>query len=146
MLYTLIVGVPRLETMCYFGCISVLASYVVFMTFFPASLALVLEVCPCDTTDSDLDFSNLARGLLEEETKKPNPVIERVKIIMALGLVVVHFHSRFFSNMTGLTFGFDKTGSVEDGNADEDIEMVPLPRYLLWTVFNLTIDQVLSLP
>ena len=39
-------GVRRLEMISYFGCMSILASYLVFMTFFPASLALVLEVRP----------------------------------------------------------------------------------------------------
>lgn len=29
---------------CCFGCMSIMANYLVFMTFFPASLALVLEV------------------------------------------------------------------------------------------------------
>ena len=41
-LYT--IGVRQLEIVCCFGCISLLANYVVFMTFFPASLALILEV------------------------------------------------------------------------------------------------------
>lgn len=37
-------GVPQLEIMCCFGCMSVLANYFVFMTFFPACVSLVLEV------------------------------------------------------------------------------------------------------
>ena len=37
-------GVKRLETMCCFGCLSVLANYLAFMTFYPACLALILEV------------------------------------------------------------------------------------------------------
>ena len=40
----LFVGVPQFETICCFGCMSLIANYLVFMTFFPASLALVLEV------------------------------------------------------------------------------------------------------
>lgn len=39
-------GVPQLEIMCCFGCMSVLANYFVFMTFFPACVSLVLEVRP----------------------------------------------------------------------------------------------------
>lgn len=35
---------PQLEIMCCFGCMSVLANYFVFMTFFPACVSLVLEV------------------------------------------------------------------------------------------------------
>lgn len=37
-------GVPQLETMCCFGCLSVIANYLAFMTFYPACLTLVLEV------------------------------------------------------------------------------------------------------
>jgi len=40
----LIAGVPQLEIMCCFGCMSVLANYFVFLTFFPACVSLVLEV------------------------------------------------------------------------------------------------------
>uniref|UniRef100_A0A9J8AGP3 3-hydroxy-3-methylglutaryl coenzyme A reductase n=1 Tax=Cyprinus carpio carpio TaxID=630221 RepID=A0A9J8AGP3_CYPCA len=36
-------GVRQLEIMCGFGCMSVLANYFVFMTFFPACVSLVLE-------------------------------------------------------------------------------------------------------
>ena len=47
---TLVIGVgtlsgqKRLETMCCFGCLSVVANYLAFMTFYPACLALILEV------------------------------------------------------------------------------------------------------
>ena len=37
-------GVRQLETMCCFGCMSVIANYLAFMTFYPACLALFLEV------------------------------------------------------------------------------------------------------
>ncbi|PIO22497.1 hypothetical protein AB205_0152360, partial [Aquarana catesbeiana] len=36
-------GVRQLEIMCCFGCMSVLANYFAFMTFFPACVSLVLE-------------------------------------------------------------------------------------------------------
>ena len=39
-----LLGVRQLEIMCCFGCMSVLANYFVFMTFFPACVSLVLEV------------------------------------------------------------------------------------------------------
>ncbi len=143
------VGVPKFETVCCFGCISIAASYLVFMTFFPASLALVLEVCPHDPSNSGWHLDNLARDMQEEEvTKKPNPVAQRVKIIMALGLTVVHMHS-WISSFTGWHFVFPS--SVEEkevatgqeaGLAKEDMEMVPLHSYLYWKLFNLTIDQV----
>ncbi|KAK8395425.1 hypothetical protein O3P69_006222 [Scylla paramamosain] len=37
-------GVSRLEQMCAFACMSILVNYIVFMTFFPACLSLILEV------------------------------------------------------------------------------------------------------
>ncbi len=143
---------------------SIIASYLVFMTFFPASLALVLEVCPHDPSNAGWHLDNLARELQEEETKKPNPVAQRVKIIMALGLSVVHLHSRFLSSVTGLTFGFGSmslesssssssssgelmvdAGAREGGEGGGDsgeMEFVPLPYYLWWKLFNLSFDQV----
>ena len=62
------------------------------MTFFPASLALASEVCPSSsTTPSDSLLSEVGG-----RTKKgTNPVIQQVKIIMALGLIVVHLHRLF---------------------------------------------------
>ncbi len=127
---------------------SIIASYLVFMTFFPASLALVLEVCPHDPSNSGWHLDNLARDMQEEETKKSNPVAQRVKIIMSLGLAVVHLHSRFLSSVTGWSFGFDWTQESEGGSdggetsLSGEMEVVPLPQYLWWKAFHLTVDQV----
>ena len=161
---------------CWFGAMSIIANYVVFMTFFPASLSLVMEVesasslpsppppsplvhlvllplppqvCPYDPTSTTWQLDELARDLQEEEEqKKPNPVVQRVKIIMALGLCVVHLHGWFLSGITGLSFGFaPQTEGAElpeekvSPTADE-IEKVPLQEYLLWKAFNLSGDQV----
>lgn len=90
---------------------------------------------------------------MQEEERKPNPVVQRVKVIMALGLLVVHLHSRFFSTVTGLSFGLgsaeDEGSSLgregEEGSSDigeGGIEKVPLQEYLWWKVFNLSVDQV----
>lgn len=43
-IFVSLTGVRQLEIMCCFGCLSVLANYFVFMTFFPACVSLVLEV------------------------------------------------------------------------------------------------------
>ena len=37
-------GARRLEIVCWFGAMSIIANFVVFMTFFPAALSLVMEV------------------------------------------------------------------------------------------------------
>lgn len=37
-------GVRRLEIQCCFACLGVIVNYIVFMTFYPACLSLILEV------------------------------------------------------------------------------------------------------
>ena len=112
---------------------SAVVNYLVFMTFYPACLALVLEVINqylllCNFSLFDLtiryylswQLSNKAEsndgvdGFIEPAThsdngqnkwqhqvkllkqmmamEQPNPVVQRVKLIMAAGLMVVHAH------------------------------------------------------
>jgi len=40
----MLAGVRRLEVLCCFACMSAIVNYVVFMTFYPACLSLILEV------------------------------------------------------------------------------------------------------
>ncbi|XP_008323749.1 3-hydroxy-3-methylglutaryl-coenzyme A reductase-like [Cynoglossus semilaevis] len=95
-------GVPQLEIMCCFGCMSVLANYVVFMTFFPACVSLVLELSRESREGRPVwQLSHFARVLAEEEDNKPNPVTQRVKIIMSLGLALVHAHTRLAAENPG---------------------------------------------
>lgn len=148
-------GVRQLEMMCCFGCMSIIANYLVFMTFFPASLALVLEVCPTDPSNPTWHLDELARSMHEEDRSKPNPVVQRVKVIMALGLCVVHLHSRFLSDVTGLSFGLPSSASPAteeellltpggEGPGEGEIDKIPLQEYLLWKMFNLSIDQLIT--
>lgn len=69
-----------METMCCFGCLSVVANYFAFMTFYPACLALILETSQSVRERSIM--APIAAILQEEEDKKPNPVTQRVKMIM----------------------------------------------------------------
>ena len=73
-------GLKQLETMCCFGCLSVVANYFAFMTFYPACLALTLETS--QTLRDKSSIWHMAAILQEEEDKKPNPVVQRVKMIM----------------------------------------------------------------
>ncbi|KAM9794788.1 3-hydroxy-3-methylglutaryl-coenzyme A reductase-like isoform X1 [Syngnathus typhle] len=96
-------GVPQLEIMCCFGCMSVLANYVVFMTFFPACVSLVLELSMESREGRPIwQLSHFAHVLAEEEHNKPNPVTQRVKLIMSLGLALVHAHARLAAEGPGL--------------------------------------------
>ncbi|KAJ8396539.1 hypothetical protein AAFF_G00016050 [Aldrovandia affinis] len=91
-------GVRQLEIMCCFGCMSVLANYFVFMTFFPACVSLVLELSRESREGHPIwKLSHFARVMEEEEDNKPNPVTQRVKMIMSLGLVLVHAHNRWIA-------------------------------------------------
>lgn len=103
-------------------------------------------MCPHDPDNEAWHLDELARAMQEEE-KKPNPVVQRVKIIMAVGLTVVHLHSRFLSGMTGLSLGLsapsaEEESSIREEGGEDGIEKVPLPEYLWWKVFNLSVDQV----
>jgi len=89
---------------------------------------------------------------MREEEGKPNPVVQRVKVIMALGLLVVHLHSRFLSTVTGISLGLGPPeeessllGGVGERNSitgGGDTEKVPLQEYLWWKAFNPSADQV----
>ncbi|XP_064461442.1 3-hydroxy-3-methylglutaryl-coenzyme A reductase-like isoform X2 [Ornithodoros turicata] len=89
-------GVKRLEELCCFACMSAMVNYVVFMTFFPACLSLVLELSRDREEGRPVwQLSSLTKVLQQEEEQKPNPVLQRVKMIMSAGLMVVHTHSRW---------------------------------------------------
>ena len=85
----------------------------------------------------------------EEDKKKPNPVVQRVKVIMALGLVVVHIHSRFLSQVTGVSLSFSSSSTTSPallqttGN-DQSYEQVPLQEYIWWKTLNPSVDQLVT--
>ncbi|XP_049826676.1 3-hydroxy-3-methylglutaryl-coenzyme A reductase isoform X2 [Aethina tumida] len=84
-------GVHRLETLSCFACLSVLVNYIVFMTFYPACLSLILEL---SRTTNLYDKKHSFISAFKEEDKS-NPVVQRVKLIMSAGLMLVHAHSRW---------------------------------------------------
>ncbi|KAF2879365.1 hypothetical protein ILUMI_26812 [Ignelater luminosus] len=89
-------GVHRLEVLSYIACLSVIVNYVIFMTFYPACLSLILELSRITTTcDKNSVKRYLISATLTEEDQKSNPVVQRVKLIMSAGLVIVHIHSRW---------------------------------------------------
>ncbi|XP_032595854.1 3-hydroxy-3-methylglutaryl-coenzyme A reductase isoform X2 [Drosophila grimshawi] len=90
-------GVQRLELLCMFGVLSVLVNYVVFMTFYPACLSLIFDLSrngiDMSAVQERAKGSSLLKSLTEEE-QKANPVLQRVKLIMSTGLMIVHIYSR----------------------------------------------------
>lgn len=86
-------GVQRLEMLSWFACLSVLVNYVVFMTFYPACLSLILELSRW--TNFYKARESLLNIAFKEEDHKSNPVVQRVKLIMSVGLLLVHAQSRW---------------------------------------------------
>jgi hydroxymethylglutaryl-CoA reductase (NADPH) len=91
--FFIVSGVHRLEMLSYFACLSVLVNYIVFMTFYPACLSLILELSR--TTNIYGNKQSLIARALKEEDHKSNPVVQRVKLIMSAGLMLVHARSRW---------------------------------------------------
>ncbi|KAM4709164.1 3-hydroxy-3-methylglutaryl-Coenzyme A reductase isoform 1-T2 [Discoglossus pictus] len=142
-------GVRQLEIMCCFGCMSVLANYFVFMTFFPACVSLVLELSRESREGRPIwQLSQFASALEEEEDNKPNPVTQRVKMIMSLGLVLVHAHSRWISepssqNNTSIE---DKVSIGLSEHVPKRIEPnMPLWQFYLSRMVTMDIEQVVTL-
>ncbi|CAH0551758.1 unnamed protein product [Brassicogethes aeneus] len=86
-------GVDRLEIVSYFACLSVIVNYIIFMTVYPACLSLMLELVKI-TNYYDKNHPVIKKLLLEEH-EKSNPAVQRVKIIMSMGLMIVHIYSRW---------------------------------------------------
>ncbi|XP_026755892.3 3-hydroxy-3-methylglutaryl-coenzyme A reductase isoform X1 [Galleria mellonella] len=121
-------GVPRLEHMCTFACLALLVDYVVFVTFYPACLSLVADFASGrKDMGSDSPFS--------EADLKPNPVVQRVKMIMAAGLLCVHLTSRWpWSADNGIVEG------PSDDLATAPHDNVLLHSYVKW--FSVSADYI----
>lgn len=83
-------GVHRLEILSYFACLSALVNYLVFMTFYPACLSLVLELSRSKNNYAKTNIKKSILGKVFVEDKS-NPLVERVKIIMSAGKNFITF-------------------------------------------------------
>uniref|UniRef100_A0A3P8VHC3 3-hydroxy-3-methylglutaryl-coenzyme A reductase n=1 Tax=Cynoglossus semilaevis TaxID=244447 RepID=A0A3P8VHC3_CYNSE len=140
-------GVRQLEIMCCFGCMSVLANYFVFMTFFPACVSLVLELSRESQEGHPIWQLSHFSGVIEEDNK-PNPVTQRVKMIMSLGLVMVHAHSRWIAEplSANSTVGFSQVGIELNEFSPRRIEPEkPLWQFYLTRMITMDIEQVICL-
>ncbi|CAF92135.1 unnamed protein product [Tetraodon nigroviridis] len=141
-------GVRQLEIMCCFGCMSVLANYFVFMTFFPACVSLVLELSRESQEGHPIWHLSHFSGAMEEEDNKPNPVTQRVKMIMSLGLVMVHAHSRWIAEPLSIntTMIIPDVGLELDHLSPRRIEPEkPLWHFYLTRMITLDVEQVICL-
>ncbi|XP_006034688.2 3-hydroxy-3-methylglutaryl-Coenzyme A reductase isoform X1 [Alligator sinensis] len=138
-------GVRQLEIMCCFGCMSVLANYFVFMTFFPACVSLVLELSRESREGRPIwQLSHFAR-VLEEEENKPNPVTQRVKMIMSLGLVLVHAHSRWIAEPSAQNSTAENTVGLDENTPKRIEPNVSLWQFYLSRMASMDIEQVITL-
>lgn len=141
-------GVKVLETMCCFGCLSVIINYLAFMTFYPACLALILELSR--GSRPLLQIQKLAKVWEENaEEEKPNPVTQRVKIIMSAGLVFFHAHSRLFVTNDA---DIEETvaGSATHHVLPPELSQILVPDISLWHFYlkqmtSLSVDYILTL-
>lgn len=126
---TLVIGVGtlsgfhRLEVLCTYACMSVLVNFFVFMTFYPACLSLVLEMSRI-SAGGTVPWQNRLKVIaaLTEDDPKPNPVVQRVKMIMSAGLMLVHARSRWPFRVDGdeLVSPMDVAERLLPRNATED--------------------------
>uniref|UniRef100_A0A6I8SIP6 3-hydroxy-3-methylglutaryl-coenzyme A reductase n=1 Tax=Xenopus tropicalis TaxID=8364 RepID=A0A6I8SIP6_XENTR len=143
-------GVRQLEIMCCFGCMSVLANYFAFMTFFPACVSLVLELSRESREGRPIwQLSQFASVLEEEEDNKPNPVTQRVKMIMSLGLVLVHAHSRWISepsSQNSTSIGDHEVSTMLDDMMPKRVEpSMPLWQFYLSRMVTMDVEQIITL-
>ncbi|GLV35860.1 HMG Coenzyme A reductase [Carabus blaptoides fortunei] len=130
-------GVKRLEMLSYFACMSVIVNYIVFMTFYPACLYLILDLSRFGEKGGSL-FSGIVR-----EDHKVNPVVQRVKIIMSFGLMLVHFHSRWIS-ADKINEDISATFSAEHNNTNVGTDVSSINEYFLkW--LTLSVDHIVIL-
>lgn len=133
-------GVKSLEDMSFFACLAVLINYFIFMTFLPSCLSLSLELMKggrISVASND--------KLSHEKEQKRNPALQRVKVIMSAGLVLVHAHCRWIlpeSDSSVLSPVGKKFNSNEQSL--EEMEMENLDDYL-YKWLNIGPDQLVVL-
>ncbi|XP_011876885.1 PREDICTED: 3-hydroxy-3-methylglutaryl-coenzyme A reductase [Vollenhovia emeryi] len=141
-------GIRRLEVLCTFACFGAIVNYIVFMTFYPACLSLILELSRGSNNMGQLRADKIfIMQPLNEEDQKPNPVVERVKLIMIAGLFVVHANSRwpFKSEEGEYTARTTTTSTSPDAiNGSDHIENSELKEHLM-TWLSASTDNIVIL-
>jgi len=83
----------RLELLATYAVITVVVDFLIFMSFFPAGLSLVIELMFNKAGRPTWDVKQIIKSLPSEEIQ--NPVVYRVRVIAMTGLVMVHTLSRW---------------------------------------------------
>lgn len=128
-------GIPMLEVNCCFGCISLIVNYIVFMTFFPGSLCLILELT---RSGQSSPWPGVKKMDLDSP---PNPVAQRVKLIMSGGLVLVHVYSHLANQLTSPS---SLERDLLDIQQRSFAPALPLWKFYLQSFESITIQQIIS--
>jgi hydroxymethylglutaryl-CoA reductase (NADPH) len=128
-------GIPMLEGICCFGCISLIVHYVVFMTFFPGLLCLILEL------DSSRHSTVVPKMKKHEMESQPNPAAQRVKLIMCTGLALVHVYSKLTAEKPGIV---DRENSLDYEKVRSIVPSTPLWEFYLKELFQFTPQQLVT--
>jgi len=83
-------GYKRLELLAIYGFITIVVNFLLFMTFFPAGLSLVLELMFSRAGRPQWDVKQIIKMLPNENNDTQNIVVYRVRLIGITGLVIVH--------------------------------------------------------
>lgn len=78
----------KLELLASYAVITVLVDYLIFMSFFPAGLSLVIELMFTKAGRPQWDVKHIIKSLPQDEA--PNQVVYRVRVIAMTILVVIH--------------------------------------------------------
>jgi len=91
----------RLEILALYATTTVIVDFLIFMSFFPAGLSLVIELMFTKAGRPQWDVKQIIKSLPSEEVQ--NPVVYRVRVIAMTCLVVVHTLCRWpmDSSVTG---------------------------------------------
>ncbi|XP_028399125.1 3-hydroxy-3-methylglutaryl-coenzyme A reductase-like [Dendronephthya gigantea] len=82
-------GVDAIEMLCIFGVVAVVVNYLVSISFVPAALSLYAELSQVDENTKKAQEAHIE---IDEPSHVSNPVVQQVKMIMSLGLFMVHMH------------------------------------------------------
>ncbi|KAI5707614.1 hypothetical protein M8J77_005950 [Diaphorina citri] len=142
-------GVRRIEMLCYYAIMSVLVNYIVFMSFYPACLSLILELSKSDQdTERPVWYFKSAEFVraLKEEGKKPNPVVQHVKVIMSASLMIVHVLSRLDVRSTSTADDGSRLSMIVNDTTkpSEDDPIQGLMRWVTLRADQLVIVTLLS--
>ena len=135
-------GIKRLEMVCNVVCLGVFIRFLIFATFLPASLSLLTDLheFKAEIPSSPEQLKQIQKLFGADHEESPsifssahrlNPIIRRMKIIMSIGLAVIHVVCRSVRwsrdvDTAPLPSGVPSSGAGTDGNGSPTTEFLLL--------------------